>query len=78
VKSYTALIIASSLCEVIYCSDYRIFFQLTKETTVQATGVASNLVEAIQGAGFKLQTLSLSFNDFDEATGVGGGFQPSE
>lgn len=52
---------------------------LTKETTVQATGVASNLVEAIQGAGFKLQTLSLSFNDFDEATaGVGGGVQSSE
>lgn len=40
---------------------------LTKETTVQATGVASNLVEAIQGAGFKLQTLSLSFEDFDKA-----------
>uniref|UniRef100_A0A0D9WF93 Uncharacterized protein n=1 Tax=Leersia perrieri TaxID=77586 RepID=A0A0D9WF93_9ORYZ len=39
---------------------------LTKETTVQATGVASNLVEAIQGAGFKLQTLSLSFEDFNE------------
>ncbi|XP_025805013.1 uncharacterized protein LOC112883953 [Panicum hallii] len=52
---------------------------LTKETTVQATGVASNLVEAIQGAGFKLQTLSLSFDDFDEAkTGVGGGVQPSD
>jgi hypothetical protein len=41
--------------------------QLTKETTVQATGVASNLVEAIQGVGFKLQTLSLSFEDFDKA-----------
>lgn len=40
---------------------------LTKETTVQATGVASNLVEAIQGVGFKLQTLSLSFEDFDKA-----------
>uniref|UniRef100_J3M628 HMA domain-containing protein n=2 Tax=Oryza brachyantha TaxID=4533 RepID=J3M628_ORYBR len=39
---------------------------LRKETTVQATGVASNLVEAIQGAGFKLQTLSLSFDDFNE------------
>ncbi|CAL4892897.1 unnamed protein product [Urochloa decumbens] len=45
---------------------------LTKETTVQATGVASNLVEAIQGAGFKLQTLSLSFDDFDEATARAG------
>jgi len=58
---------------------YHVFFQLTKETTVQATGVASNLVEAIQGAGLKLQTLSLSFDDFDEAkSGVGGGVQPSE
>lgn len=46
---------------------------LTKETTVQATGVASNLVETIQGAGFKLQTLSLSFEDFNEASAVGGG-----
>jgi len=36
-------------------------------------------VEAIQGAGLKLQTLSLSFDDFDEAkSGVGGGVQPSE
>ncbi|GMP30380.1 hypothetical protein CsSME_00005074 [Camellia sinensis var. sinensis] len=33
------------------------------ETTVQATGVASNLVEIIQGLGFKLQTLNLSFED---------------
>jgi hypothetical protein len=53
-------------------------FQLTKETTVQATGVASNLVEAIQGAGFKLQTLSLSFDDFDDITAAGGNVQPSE
>jgi hypothetical protein len=46
---------------------------------VQATGVASNLVEAIQGAGFKLQTLSLSFDDFDEpAAGAGGTVQSSE
>ncbi|CAD6249288.1 unnamed protein product [Miscanthus lutarioriparius] len=52
---------------------------LTKETTVQATGVASNLVEAIQGAGFKLQTLSLSLDDFDDATaGAGGNVQPSQ
>ncbi|CAL4907450.1 unnamed protein product [Urochloa decumbens] len=50
---------------------------LTKETTVQATGVASNLVEAIQGAGFKLQTLSLSFDDFDEATAGSGGVAQS-
>lgn len=37
--------------------------ELTKQTTVQATGVASSLVETIQGSGFKLQTLNLSFED---------------
>ncbi|ONK77328.1 uncharacterized protein A4U43_C02F5400 [Asparagus officinalis] len=37
--------------------------ELTKQTTLQATGVASNLVEVIQGSGFKLQTLNLSFED---------------
>lgn len=42
--------------------------QLTKETTVQATGVASNLVEIIQGSGFKLQALNLSFDDEDYTT----------
>ncbi|XP_066328675.1 uncharacterized protein [Miscanthus floridulus] len=52
--------------------------ELTKETTVQATGVASNLVEVIQGAGFKLQTLSLSFDDFDDVAAAGGNVQPSE
>ncbi|XP_072993174.1 uncharacterized protein [Typha latifolia] len=41
--------------------------KLTKQTTVQATGVASNLVEIIQGSGFKLQTLSLSFEDEEDA-----------
>ncbi|PHT43011.1 26S protease regulatory subunit 7 [Capsicum baccatum] len=35
-------------------------FQLTKKTTIQATGVASSLVETIQGLGLKLQTLNLS------------------
>ncbi|XVF14146.1 hypothetical protein REPUB_Repub09cG0032400 [Reevesia pubescens] len=40
--------------------------ELTKQTTVQATGVASSLVELIQGAGFKLQTLNLSFDDEEE------------
>ncbi|XP_022740810.1 uncharacterized protein LOC111292618 [Durio zibethinus] len=40
--------------------------ELTKQTTVQATGVASNLVEIIQGAGFKLQTLNLSFDDEED------------
>ncbi|KAJ4848258.1 hypothetical protein Tsubulata_051510 [Turnera subulata] len=37
--------------------------ELSKQTTVQATGVASNLVEIIQRSGFKLQTLNLSFPD---------------
>ncbi|KAL9269027.1 hypothetical protein AKJ16_DCAP20346 [Drosera capensis] len=36
---------------------------LTKEMTIQATGVASGLVEKIQGLGFKLQTLILSFDE---------------
>ncbi|KAL2240489.1 uncharacterized protein LOC105177167 [Sesamum indicum] len=40
--------------------------ELTKQTTVQATGVASNLVEIIQGSGFKLQTLNLSFQDEED------------
>ncbi|KAL8247143.1 hypothetical protein R6Q59_008359 [Mikania micrantha] len=37
--------------------------ELKKKTTLQATGVASNLVETLQNSGFKLQTLSLSFDD---------------
>ncbi|CAI9111085.1 OLC1v1011221C1 [Oldenlandia corymbosa var. corymbosa] len=40
--------------------------QLTKQTTVQATGVASSLVELIQSKGFKLQTLNLSFQDEED------------
>nr|AGT97349.1 EG2771 [Manihot esculenta] len=40
--------------------------ELTKQTTVQATGVASSLVELIQGSGFKLQTLNLSFMDEED------------
>ncbi|KAL0381712.1 UNVERIFIED_CONTAM: hypothetical protein Sangu_0235500 [Sesamum angustifolium] len=40
--------------------------ELRKQTTVQATGVASNLVETIQGSGFKLQTLNLSFQDDED------------
>ncbi|KAI3722337.1 hypothetical protein L2E82_33372 [Cichorium intybus] len=39
--------------------------ELKKKTTVQATGVASNLVEIIQNSGFKLQALNLSFEDED-------------
>ncbi|CAJ1946819.1 unnamed protein product [Sphenostylis stenocarpa] len=41
--------------------------ELKKQTTVQATGVASGLVETIQGSGFKLQTLNLSFEDEEVA-----------
>lgn len=41
------------------------YVQLEKQTTIQATGVASGLVETIQGLGFKLQTLNLSFDDED-------------
>lgn len=40
--------------------------QLVKQTTVQATGVASNLVEIIQGSGFRLQQLNLSFEDEED------------
>lgn len=45
----------------------KVVFQLEKQTTIQATGVASSLVETIQGLGFKLQTLNLSFDDEDTA-----------
>lgn len=41
--------------------------ELEKQTTIQATGVSSSLVETIQGLGFKLQTLNLSFDDEDVA-----------
>ncbi|KAI4351496.1 hypothetical protein L6164_005862 [Bauhinia variegata] len=41
--------------------------ELKKQTTVQATGVASSLVETIQGLGFKLQTLNMSFDDEEYA-----------
>eukprot|EP00262_Sarcandra_glabra_P008455 TRINITY_DN21989_c0_g1_i1.p1 TRINITY_DN21989_c0_g1~~TRINITY_DN21989_c0_g1_i1.p1 ORF type:complete len:178 (-),score=30.38 TRINITY_DN21989_c0_g1_i1:404-937(-) len=40
--------------------------ELAKETTVQATGVASNLVEILKGSGFKLHTLNLSFEDEED------------
>ncbi|KAK4282455.1 hypothetical protein QN277_013832 [Acacia crassicarpa] len=43
--------------------------ELKKQTTVQATGVASGLVETLQGSGFKLQTLNLSFEDEEDAAG---------
>nr|ABK23791.1 unknown [Picea sitchensis] len=37
--------------------------ELVKQTTVQATGVASGLVEMLLGMDFKLQSLCLSFED---------------
>lgn len=37
--------------------------QCTKTTTVQAAAVSSSLVEALQGAGFGLQSITLGFND---------------
>ncbi|KAJ7974516.1 EG2771 protein [Quillaja saponaria] len=40
--------------------------ELKKQTTVQATGVASSLIEAIQGSNFKLQTLNLSFDEKED------------
>lgn len=36
-----------------------------KQTNIQATGVASGLVEIIEQAGFKMQALSLGFDDDD-------------
>ena len=41
------------------------FLQLVKQTNIQATGVASSLVEIIEQAGFKMQALSLGFDDDD-------------
>jgi copper chaperone CopZ len=40
--------------------------ELVKQTDIQATGVASSLVQLIETAGFKMQALSLGF-DGDEA-----------
>lgn len=40
-------------------------FQLVKQTNIQASGVASSLVEIIEQAGFKMQALSLGFDDDD-------------
>ncbi|GLJ52624.1 hypothetical protein SUGI_1120050 [Cryptomeria japonica] len=40
--------------------------ELVKQTTIQATGVASGLVEQLQRMGFKLLSLSLRFEDEEE------------
>ena len=37
--------------------------QLLKQTNIQATGEASSLLETLQGEGFKLQNLSICFDD---------------
>jgi hypothetical protein len=52
---------------ILLCFFVVTFIQLTKQTTVQATGVASSLVELVQSSGFKLQTLNLSFQDVEDA-----------
>lgn len=43
--------------------------ELIKQTTVQATGVASGLVEMLLGMDFKLQSLCLSFEDEEDEEG---------
>lgn len=43
--------------------------ELVKQTTVQATGVASGLVEMLLGMDFKLQSLCLSFEDEEDDEG---------
>lgn len=40
--------------------------ELVKQTNIQATGVASSLVEIIEQEGFKMQALSLGFDDDDD------------
>jgi hypothetical protein len=40
-------------------------FQLTKQMNVQATGVASGLVDVLLKGGFKLQALNLGFDEED-------------
>ncbi|KAJ7567946.1 hypothetical protein O6H91_01G013200 [Diphasiastrum complanatum] len=37
--------------------------EVTKKTNIQATGVASELVDAVQKTGFKMQSLYLGFDD---------------
>ena len=66
-SSFSLITVLSSF--FIALKDGLILAQLKKQTTVQATGVASNLVETIQGSGFKLQTLNLSFEDEEDAIG---------
>jgi copper chaperone CopZ len=50
----------------VYISEGAATVELTKQTSIQATGVASGLVEIIEQAGFKMQALSLGFDEDDE------------
>eukprot|EP00250_Pteridium_aquilinum_P033941 c6704_g1_i1 orf=120-662(+) len=47
----------------VYTSEGVATVELEKQTTIQATGEASSLLEKMQGEGFKLQNLSISFDD---------------
>lgn len=47
----------------VYTSEGVATVELAKQTTIQATGEASSLLEVIQGEGFKLQNLSICFDD---------------
>ncbi|MCO5555928.1 hypothetical protein L7F22_009472 [Adiantum nelumboides] len=47
----------------VYTSEGVATVELEKQTSIQATGEASSLLEKIQGEGFKLQNLNISFDD---------------
>lgn len=49
----------------VYIDEGAATVELVKQTNIQATGVASSLVEIIEQAGFKMQALSLGFDDDD-------------
>ncbi|KAG0586920.1 hypothetical protein KC19_2G127500, partial [Ceratodon purpureus] len=49
----------------VYIDEGAATVELVKQTNIQATGVASSLVELIEQAGFKMQALSLGFDDDD-------------
>ncbi|KAG0570162.1 hypothetical protein M758_6G137800 [Ceratodon purpureus] len=49
----------------VYVEEGAATVELVKQTSIQATGVASSLVEIIEQAGFKMQALSLGFDDDD-------------
>ena len=47
----------------VYSSEGVATVELLKQTNIQATGEASSLLETLQGEGFKLQNLSICFDD---------------